>query len=52
MNGAIEDPSVKTIRAPNNTRKIIIGASHHFLRILRKYQNSESIESFDIHSSL
>jgi len=48
MKGAIAEPSVRTIRAPKNTRKIIIGASHHFLRILRKLQNSDIIESFDI----
>ena len=48
MKGAIAEPSVRTIRAPKNTRKIIIGASHHFLRILRKSQNSDNIDSFDI----
>jgi hypothetical protein len=48
MKGAIAEPSVRTIRAPKNTRKIIIGASHHFLRIFRKLQNSDIIESFDI----
>ena len=48
MNGAIAVPSVNIKRAPNNTRKIMIGANHHFLRTLRKSQNSESIESFDI----
>jgi len=26
----------------------MIGANHHFLRTLKKSQNSESIESFDI----
>ncbi len=48
MNGAIADPSVKIIRAPNNTRKIMIGANHHFLRCFRKSQNSDKIESLDI----
>ena len=48
MNGAIAVPSVNIKRAPNNTRKIMIGASHHFLRVLRKSQNSKSVESFDI----
>jgi hypothetical protein len=45
--GEITDPSVKIIRAPNNTRKKKIGASHHFLRTLRKSQISDSIENFD-----
>jgi|TARA_B100001964_G_C13732251_1_gene379344 hypothetical protein len=48
MKGAIAEPSVRIIKAPNNTRKIMIGANHHFLRTLKKSQNSESIESFDI----
>jgi len=48
MNGAIADPSVRTIKAPNNTRKMMIGANHHFLRTLKKSQNSKKIESFDI----
>ena len=48
MKGATADPSVNTKRAPNNTRKTIIGASHHFLRTKRKSQNSKNIESFDI----
>ena len=42
------DPSVRIIKAPKRARKIMIGANHHFLRTLRKSQNSESIESFDI----
>ena len=48
MKGATADPSVNTKRAPNNTRRMIIGANHHFLRTLRKSKNSKSIESFDI----
>jgi len=48
MKGATADPSVNTKRAPNNTRKIMIGASHHFFRTLRKTMNSFKIESFDI----
>jgi len=47
MNGAMADPSARTIRAPNNTRKIMIGTNHHFLRTLRKPQNSDSIDSLD-----
>ena len=48
MKGATADPSVNTKRAPNNARKTIIGASHHFLRTMRKSQNSKIIESFAI----
>ena len=48
MKGATADPSVNTKRAPNNAKKNMIGASHHFLRTMRKSQNSKSIESFDI----
>jgi len=45
INGAIADPSVRTIKAPKRARKIMIGANHHFLLILRKSQNSDKIES-------
>ena len=48
MKGATADPSVNTKRAQNNARKTIIGANHHFLRTIRKSQNSKNIESFDI----
>ena len=48
MKGAIADPSVNTKRAPNNARKMMIGANHHFLRTMRKSQNSKNIESFEI----
>ena len=48
MKGATADPSVNTNRVPNNARRMIIGASHHFLRTMRKSQNSSNIESFDI----
>ena len=48
MNGAIAEPSVKTIKEPNIKSKIIIGINHHFFRTFRKSQNSEKIESFDI----
>jgi len=47
MKGAMAEPSVMIIKAPNNTRKIMIGANHHFLRCLRKSQNSKSIDSLD-----
>ena len=47
MKGAIAEPSVRIIKAPNNTRKIMIGANHHFLRTLKKSQNSKNIESLD-----
>ena len=48
MNGAIAVPSVNIKRVPNNTRKIMIGANHHFLRTFRKSKNSNRIDSFDI----
>ena len=48
MNGAIADPSASTRREPNSTKKIIIGANHHFLRCFIKSNNSAKIESFDI----
>jgi len=48
MKGAIAEPSDRVIKAPNNTRKIMIGANHHFLRTLRKSKNSKNIESLDI----
>tara|TARA_Y100000294_G_C8267014_1_gene221230 strand:+ start:145 stop:459 length:315 start_codon:yes stop_codon:yes gene_type:complete len=47
MKGAITEPSVRIIRNPKRARKIMIGASHHFLRTFRKSQNSKSIDSFD-----
>jgi len=43
MNGANADPSVKTIKKPNNTRKTTIGANHHFFRAFRKDQSSLTI---------
>ena len=48
MKGAKAEPSVRTIKAPNNTRKIMIGASHHFLRTFMKSKNSKNIESLNI----
>ena len=48
MKGATTDPSVSTKRLPSNTRKIMIGANHHFLRTLRKSQSSKYIENPDI----
>lgn len=50
MNGAIADPSVKTIRTPNSTRRIMIGASHHFFLSLINSQNSDNIDSLLIFS--
>ena len=47
MKGATAEPSVNTKRAPNNTSKIMIGASHHFLRTMRESQESKKIETFD-----
>ena len=48
MNGATADPSVSTIRNPKSPKNKIIGASHHFFRLLIKSHNSKSILSFDI----
>ena len=48
MNGAITVPSVKIIRNPKRKRKIRMGASHHFFLTLRKSQNSNNIDSFDM----
>lgn len=48
MKGATADPSVNTKRVLKNTRKMMMGASHHFLRTLRKSQNSGIIESLDM----
>jgi hypothetical protein len=48
MKGAIAEPSVSMINAPSRIKKIMIGASHHFLRVFRKLQNSPRIEIFDI----
>ena len=52
MNHAIAEPSVKTLRKPNSAKTNIIGVNHHFLWALRKSQNSNNIESFDIFSSV
>ena len=51
MKGATADPSDNTKREPNNTRIMMIGANHHFLRTNRKSQNSKNIEIFDIENS-
>ena len=49
MKGAIAVPSVKTIRAPNNTKTITIGASQNFFLTLKNSQNSTNIESLDMY---
>ena len=43
-------PSVRTINTLNKTKKMIMGANHHFLLCLIKSQNSIKMESFDIYS--
>ncbi len=48
MKGATAEPCEKTMRAPSNTSIITIGISHHFLRTLRKSQNSAKIDNLDI----
>lgn len=45
MNGATADDCAKKIKSPNARSMIIIGASHHFLRTLKKSQNSFNMES-------
>jgi len=52
MNGANAEPSVKTINAPNNTKMMTMGASHHFFRTFMNSQNSRMIESLPIVFSL
>ena len=48
MKGATAEPSVKTIRAPNRKRKMIMGANHHFLRTFKNSQNSLAIDNLPI----
>ena len=45
------DPSVRTIKVPNNMVTIIIGASHHFFLSLRYDQNSNNVDALDIVNS-
>ena len=52
MKGAIGVSSVSTINVPKRTRKIIIGASHHFFRTFKYSQNSDNIDNLDIIISL
>jgi hypothetical protein len=48
INGAIAEPSTKTIKAAISSRKMMMGTSHHFLLTLRKSQNSTNMDSLDI----
>jgi len=52
MKGATADPSVNTKSDPKNNNEKIIGANHHFFRVIRKSQNSKNIESFDIYDPI
>ncbi len=45
MNGANAEPCVKTIRAPNKTRKNTIGRSHHFFLIFKNSQSSIKVDN-------
>src|SRR6266404_1214238 len=45
MNGARAEPFANTKSAPNISKKMTIGASHHFLRTRKKSQNSFKIAS-------
>lgn len=47
MNGARADPSVKIIKAPNNTKKMMMGVSHHFFLTLKNFQNSTKIDNLE-----
>jgi hypothetical protein len=40
MNGATADPPPMTMMTPINSRRIIIGANHHFFRSLKKENKS------------
>ena len=44
MNGATAELSAKIINTPKRRSKIMIGASHHFLRSIKKFQNSLIID--------
>lgn len=46
MKGATALPSVITMSKPIIRSRNTIGPSHHFLRVFKKSQNSESMESF------
>ena len=43
MKGATALPSVRTINKPMSNIIKTIGPSHHFLRVFKKSQNSETI---------
>ena len=45
MKGATAEPSVKIISAPSKKRRIMMGASHHFLRTFKNSQNSIIIDN-------
>ena len=45
MNGANAEPCVKTINAPNNTKKNTIGKSHHFFLIFKNSQSSTKVDN-------
>ena len=45
MKGAIAEPWLSTIRAPNTARTIITGSNQNFFLILRKLHSSEMNES-------
>jgi hypothetical protein len=48
MNGAIADPSVRTIRVLKRNKNKMIGVSHHFFRFLKNVKNSNIIDNLDI----
>lgn len=42
MNGASADDSVNTISSDSRIRNTIIGPSHHFFEVFKKYNSSEN----------
>jgi hypothetical protein len=48
MNGATTEPVEKNTRNPMRKRKMIMGVSHHFLRVLRKPHSSLNNSIFAI----
>src|SRR6266571_303093 len=48
MNGARADPWVRTIRSPRRRQRRMMGASHHFFRTFRKFQNSAQKSIFSL----
>ena len=52
MKGANAEPSANTIRAANNNKNMKMGNNHHFLRIIKYFQISNTIDSLLIWNNL